>query len=372
MNHSRKDPCRYRQEFHTLENLQDFTEALEIVRDFLVADTPQRVRLALIALDNTAELLMAQISRTLFQDDEFRAKVIPPRFSRKTKKEVAEYFGPKTKLMKSEGILSEHEASLLDLAHSYRNRSFHHGHHNSRPMRVLSILMLGPLSKLLENAFGGVSEGGNGEIDWLQRYGVSTKPLEFGPASGQIIARLAGELEVPIYNIVETLCGDITARLADVDLMLQDEWFSLTPERWDEALRHVQFLESFDDDAASAEYRKLTYEITASVRTGNDGAPWSPQPAGKASVEKYARTQSEYETRRAAEMASFKPELQLGELSHLKREIGHIKTAKSESDVVMRYQVLDLRLARMEDLVRGAQRMVDRSTQFAIDLARGK
>ena len=94
---------KHRPDFNTIENFRDFIEAVEVARNFLVANTPQKVRLALIALDNTAELLMTQICREMFEHDEFVAKICRPRFSRKFKKECLWAFGTKTELMKSEG-----------------------------------------------------------------------------------------------------------------------------------------------------------------------------------------------------------------------------------------------------------------------------
>jgi hypothetical protein len=361
MNHRRKDNRQHRSEFPTVENLRDFTEAVEVVRDFLIADTPQKVRLGLIILDNTAELLMAQICREIFEHDEFRAKVIRPRLGRKLKQQTLEYFQPKTALMKSEGIISEGEAALLDLGHSYRNPAFHQGHHNPRSLRVISIMLLRPLSTLFQKAFAGVSEGGMAEIAWLRQYGVSTAPLAFGHAAAQIMSQIAGELYEPLCSIKKTLCSDISGRLDNLDRLLGDEWYSLTPEQWDDVLRHVQFLENFDDEAASAEYRKFVYQITDQVGSRTDEEIRNREPMDAGSGEAFARADRDYKVRRAKALAAFHPALQLSELSHIRAEIAGIGTAGSESDVVMPYQELDQRLTRMEDLLLGAQQLVEES-----------
>ena len=51
-----KYPSLHLPDFHTSKNFRDFVEAIEVARDFFVANTPQKVRLALIVLDNTAKL----------------------------------------------------------------------------------------------------------------------------------------------------------------------------------------------------------------------------------------------------------------------------------------------------------------------------
>lgn len=372
MNHRRKDARQHPSEFQTLENLRDFMEAIEIVRDFLIADTPQRIRLALIILDNTAELLMAQISREIFETDEFHAKIVRPRFDRKLKLQTIEFFQPKTALMKSEGIISDGEAALLDLGHSYRNPAFHQGHHNPRSLRVISVMLLRPLNTLLQKAFGGVSEGGMGEIAWLRQYGISTAPLVYGDAARQIMSLLTRGLQETLDSVKRTLSEDVIGRLDNLDRLLRDEWYSLTPEQWNEALTRVQFLESFDDETASAAYRRFVYQITDQVAGKADEEIWNREPIDAASIEAFALAEKEYESRRANKLAAFRPALQLSELSQLRQDVKEISTAVSEADIVLPYRELDLRLTRMEDLLLGARQLVEQSVQHAIDLDRGK
>jgi hypothetical protein len=302
---------QYRSEFRTVENLRELTEAIEIVRDFVIADTPQKVRLALIIVDNTAELLMFQICRGIFEGDRLAAKILRPRFNRTFERKTIKFFEPKIDLMKSEGIISEWEAALLTVGHSYRNPAYHEGHHNPRLLRILAAMLLRPLSTLLRKAFGGLSQGGGGENAWLRQFGILTDFLDFEKAAERISSHFARELHVPLDDIKKTLCGDITDRLDNLELLRSE--YSCTPEQWDDALKHVQFFEEFDDEGASAEYRSLVYQLNDDVSKTPDGS-WGPKQTDAAWGEKFVRAERDYKTRRAKALDEFRPKLQMAEV----------------------------------------------------------
>jgi hypothetical protein len=362
---------KHRPDLRTVENLRDFVEAIEIVRDFLIANTPQKVRLALIVLDNIAELLMAHICRDIFDNDEFVAKIKRPRFSRKFKENTLWYFRPKTELIKAEGLVTEGEAALLELGHSYRNPAFHQGRHNPRAVRALSIMLLQPIASLLQKAFSGVEEGGIGDIAWLRGYRVSTTALAFGGAVAKIMVQLTHDLREPLDRIKEALSEDIMTRLDRLDRSLNDEWYALSSEQWDDVLRHAQFVEIFDDEGASAEYREFVYRITDRTKSMTVDEIYQLPPNDPVSREEFARAKAGYDARYTMALSTFQPTFRISELIDLREEVARLNEAGSEATLIMAYRELDQRLTVAEDLFLAAQAIVDASIQHA-DLERGK
>jgi hypothetical protein len=83
-------------DIHTPEKFREYVEALEVAREFLEAGTPARIRLALIVLDNTAEILMYRFCGELFRCDQFHSRILPPRFAKRLKMQVLWKFPEKS------------------------------------------------------------------------------------------------------------------------------------------------------------------------------------------------------------------------------------------------------------------------------------
>jgi hypothetical protein len=235
-------------------------------------------------------------------------------------------------------------------------------------------MLLKPLSALLQRAFSDVSIGGIGDIGWLRDYGVSTTPLAFGVAVPHIMEQLAGGLRQPLDRIRETLAEDVLGRLDGIDRIWSDLWYLLSAEQWDEALKYAQFLDHFDDEAASTEYRELIYKITEPVTQpdGRSDAVCQPPPADPVFRQRLLQAKAEYEARSAEAASTFEATFRLSDLEKLRRQLSRLNDATSETELVMAYQELDRGLTSAEDVFLAAQCVVDESMQHAIDLASGR
>jgi hypothetical protein len=362
---------KHRPGFDTVENFRDCVEAVEVARDFLIANTPQKVRLALITLDNAAELLMTRMCRGIFEHDEFLAKIRQPRFCRKFKKRTLWEFGAKTELMKAEGIMSDSDAGLLNLGHEYRNPAFHQGRHNPRSVRTLSIMLLTPIATLRQKTFKGAI-GGVREIAWLRDYGVATAPLCFEEAAAKIMTQLADSLRQSLECVREALSEDVTNRLNDLDRLLHDERYALKTEQWDDALKHAQFVEAFDDEAASAAYRQLAHRITERTKGMSVDEICQLGPNDPVSCEEFRRTETEYKARYAQALKAFTPAFGISELEQLRQDVPRLNEAAVDTALILAYRNLDQRLTKAEELISAARVLIEESIQLAIDLDRGK
>lgn len=60
-----------------LEQFRLIVEQLEVCRDLVLAEVGPKLRMALILLDNTAEVMLYRISRKAFEHDKKARRVIP-------------------------------------------------------------------------------------------------------------------------------------------------------------------------------------------------------------------------------------------------------------------------------------------------------
>jgi hypothetical protein len=103
-------------------------EQLEEASQQLSKRTPTGARLALLLLDNLAELLMYKKVRLEFARCNQYQAVIPPKYSPKKQKDVMDYFGDKVNFLVSETKdISQDEGDCLKIAHQLRNEAYHTG-----------------------------------------------------------------------------------------------------------------------------------------------------------------------------------------------------------------------------------------------------
>lgn len=120
-----------------MENLRLIYEQIETARGHLLAGGTLNCRLALILLDNTAELLMARALKDAFDFEDFfypegrRARLgaeMRETYTPEERKAALWEFEPKLRILGFRlGKLSTEERSILKVCHRLRNEAFHVG-----------------------------------------------------------------------------------------------------------------------------------------------------------------------------------------------------------------------------------------------------
>src|SRR5262249_6431813 len=103
-------------------------EQIEEAKRFLLEGTVLKLRLSLILLDNTAELLMNRELRFLFAWDDKWGHVTPPKYSEAERKNAEQYFDDKVRLLVKLEKLTKDQQAILVSCHKFRGETFHAEH----------------------------------------------------------------------------------------------------------------------------------------------------------------------------------------------------------------------------------------------------
>jgi hypothetical protein len=346
-------------DIHTPDKFREYVEALEVAREFLEAGTPARIRLALIILDNTAEILMYRLCGELFRSDEFHSKILPPRFSKRLKMQVLWKFPEKVRLLKDEDVLTPSDAAVLAAVHSYRNQAVHHDAHNPRGARAIAALMLGAAGRLLARTGRGVMVGGfrDDEGAWLARYGLPTGHIAFSAAALTITEILGRTLPAGLEDVRAALLGDLRDRAEALRCFPEEHLYGPSDADLAEMLRLEEFHATFDEEAIAGEYRAATYAIAQ---------------GGTFPRDEFRRKEETFKEALKLERERFRPTLTVMELNQLPMWIAQLEAASSVLDLLEVYVAADRRFAVYESTLSSAARRLDNAIDFQSELERGK
>lgn len=178
---------------HEPARFMEFIETLEVCRGLLRSGSPVSNRLALVILDNFAEVLMLHSCSGIIERDEFRSHVMSPEYSGKDRARAEADFPGKVWFLSSKvKLLPDEDAAILRIAHSYRNAGFHRDEHNDDANQAIVRLLFGATCRVLTLMYGDgtISGGDPSVVSWLHQYGIEASYLEYSAASRTIGARL--------------------------------------------------------------------------------------------------------------------------------------------------------------------------------------
>lgn len=347
-------------DYPSFEKLQEYCEALDLAANFIRESTPQRVRVAFILLHNIAEIMMYRIAEKAFDSDAFRSRIMPPQFSRTLKKKVRREFSEQIRFMIEQGVLSDEEASTLQIAHDYRTPAFHRDDHNPNALQALACLLYAPISTLFEAAAKGRGAGCDEKKSaWLNTYGIECKGMVmFDALSPALVTIIRDTIPLTFIDIRSILVTDLSDRIAAAEgKMSADHSLGGVIEDWNGAIADVMFWESFDEQHAAPDYWALRWKMGA----GEDVSP-----------EDYLKAEEDFNTEKLKQKAAYVPEFQLNQLPGLKTEVAALDGVTNPSKLAHNYRNLDRRLVWLEEAIEEVHTVVDMEIQHAIDIARGK
>lgn len=361
-----------------------FVEQLELGIELLNDARVSRQRMALVALDNLAEVLITEFAESRFLMSDEDTMLLARTFTAAQREKIMRDFGKKVALAaRNEQFLSpRHPVPLLDdfdgsifrVAHRYRNDLYHAGRHNSA--------LLGSLNRLYAQAVGrafvrslpeGWVMGGGiaGRLTQLDRFawrdadssGDSIAPHE---AATRIVDELTRGLDIDRDELRNQLADDVQERCVIIDSDLEDlrgeglnelalksliEAAQLwAAHRGDEDLIRLQekrwsLLEKgMEKEELSEELRQLL--------TDNDLA----QIARRTELEK-----------------NFTYVLALDSHAEWRKEGESLRKARGGiQSILERYRIIDEKVSQMEGAVDWMIMTWDRHVQLEMDIARGK
>lgn len=207
-------------------------------------------RLALILLDNLAEITMYEKVRYLFAHDSQFKNVIPPKYSDKLRKKVLWEYSEKVDLLvRDTEALSEDQGNVLKIGHVLRNESYHRGEIRIRIIRKVALTYLKTACDIVPNLWSGILMFTPGEDigGYLKQFGIDATMID-RDVLDLVCNHFLVERECCISELTDSLAADLTRRIEEVISgceYLAENAHEKTSS--DEVLKNLQFNPQFHE-----------------------------------------------------------------------------------------------------------------------------
>lgn len=345
---------------HEPEKFQEFIEILEICRDFVRSRSSVPIRLAIVLLDNMAEVLMLHKCRATLEHDDFLKRIVPPKYSLEDRRRVERDFAGKVWFLSTiVRLIADQDATILRIGHSYRNAGFHRDEHNNEANQVTVRLLFEAVCHLLSVVYGDgtISGGDDSVVRWLRKYGIEQRYLDYGAASRQIGSRLLEGIAASKERVAEALTRDLEGRL-NVLVAGVSRAFPLPELVLDEILETEEFEANYDYERGASERFR---QITRLVGQGK-----------KVTRQQYRKREREYWMEVRDAYGAFVPSLTWRDVRRVNTAIASLRRHKTARRVFAAYETASDRLARAEHLFASAMRKSGAAAETAAEIAMGK
>jgi hypothetical protein len=375
-------------DYDKIDRFLVFAEQLDVACDLLEDGAISKARAALVGIDNLASLLLRAHAEAVFRSGEGPRWDRAKRYTNKERRTILGNFGRMATLATEDAdgpalwkvgaILSEADAAVMRVAHTYRNGVYHEDRHNRA--------LLTPLAALYAQALGrafcayhrrGWSYGIDAaRAERVRALGFQPEPdrltpsammLNFGAAATTVVENLTGRFEVDQHALGEWLAADIvqrTAWSAGVLTELLDD--GMTTERLEWIFRWSQFWAAHGADQTWLALEDERDELGEALRA-----------SGRSSLDEEDFQAAAYRAADAAYIAhghelqrNYKPAVHWGDAPSLGQRGKRLKQAKDVASLLSRYSQIDSEVERLEAATMEAASAWDEMVEHAIDHAR--
>lgn len=339
-----------------VNTIEQLNEAVRLISIGSVA----HMRMALLLLDNAAEVLIARTARDELRHDETwgriykrAADVMPPAehkkyveeygsrrvLTKKQRREVEMNFDAKVSYLVEHEHLDRGAADVLSGLHRHRNDTYHRDRMRVPILRATAILYLELCCELLVRlGMSGMYYSSN--EDWskfMADYGLTNKffMMDRDSVDG-LVARFRREVGIDGHELASALAEYLRSRIEVVEEQLDSLDYY---ENHDEALQSIQFAAAHGD----AWYKKMAVQGPSALRAFEAAKAKFVAPVTSATLTEW---------KAAIEALS-------------------VSTAP-KPDIFAGYHRLELKLEPIEEVVENEAAGYDAHIQMEIDHARGK
>lgn len=352
-------------ELDDLEQFRLIVEQLEVCRDLVLTDVAPKSRMALILLDNAAEVILYRVSREALEDDVFFRRIVPARFSLKQRNAIERFFEPKLDFVASKNEIDVASVEMLRVLHRYRNAAVHRDTHNPTVIPILARLACVAVSRLFASTRGGVrpSMAGYKEpMDWLASYGLAGTFIDYEAAAKRIALQLQTGVEVSLQEAGRQLAEDLRERISRIRQVVSSELpLGDDTGRIDDMLKWFEFRDQFPDleYKLSERYRSLRYKI-------GEGS------GDEVSRDEFIAAEEEFHEKYDARFASYEPQLTFERLATFGESIDSLRQAAGFNELLAGYAQIDETVTLYERSVGAARDSYEAQVQMEVDISRGK
>lgn len=361
-----------------LKQVNLYAEQLDLAARPIRQGGVARARMALVAVDNLAEVLLYRHMQFTFAASESTLPGPPKRrYSQRNREQLRRDFDRRVTLATRDEfgfpypqpILDDSDATVFRVAHRYRNGIYHEDRHNPtlvEPLARLYILAVGRTwcRSQIDMGSGGPTSRLKG-LRYVRRH-ADDGYVTLRDAVEAISAEVLDDLEVEPKELAERLATDLVER-ADA---IREAWRELTqtllhPDAHAEMLRAAEFSYVHRADDELLRLQDEADDLMASMVQVKAGRGDRRLDAYESAVEA--------QRERYQELAdAFHPQLRLRTASTLKTAAGRLRELRDADRLLARYETLDRKMGLLEYCLRWIDTEWDQYRSLQEDIARGK
>lgn len=299
--------------------------------------SPPSARLALILVDNIAEVVMYQRVRLEFAEDQVYSSFRPPRYAAKKRPDVLYYFNPKIKFLRSEiNILDLDDANFLKFGHALRNEAYHKDEYHRDIVIPVAQTYFATVCRLYPRIRipAVFSSGSQAEREFLERHGLSDPVDLTSGGLERICNELAAKRPCDPIKMASALSGNLVRRIDGI-LGTKEEAGLL------ETLTHAQF-----------DVRTNIDDVLKRILFAES---YAPEAGSVQTDDEYHRAIEKVES----EFEKFKPRATVKTLRKWRETARSLASESNPSKVAERYSAVERKLTGIEESVHQAVQEFD-------------
>jgi hypothetical protein len=367
-----------------------FVDQLAEVRDLLLSENVTKHRMALVAIDNLAEIVLHRHKRHIQKLAEETRRHRIPRVSQSDEVELNASFEARVRLGRQGGedtlierllrpLLDELDDALFRTGHAYRNRVYHADHHNATVLPLVARSYAGAVGRAFVRLQPTQTAHtiSNGMRQSLVRYGYTGSHESwagdyFPPAEAaeQIVTHLTADLQLTLPTAKAALREDIAWRTDWADSMISDLLGEpgMSPERFTWGLRWGEFWSTHgtDDQVITADREVADIQHLLVGMSDDDDKEKRERLYARIGELENVRNR-----RVQAMLREFVPKFDLGRIAQIRRLGERLSTARNVGTLIIRYQKLDGEMQIIEEFLDDMSIGWDRHVQDEEERARG-
>jgi len=357
-----------------------FVEQLAEACDLASTGDLSKLRMALVAADNLAEVVLHRHKTRILRLANEGHKLDIPRLDSQDLRELRGDFAARVKLARQGGgeglasymlspVLDERDDAIFRSAHAYRNRVYHADQHNPAALPLITRAYLCAVGRaFVRHQPTNIGSSPSGATERLTAYGY--EPEDDGPgwktfrpstAAERTTQNLTADLEVTLDEASQVLMDDLIARSEWAGAMVADLLEQGMPaERLLFSLGWGEFWDSAGVDPEVVRLdRALAEDWQAGLRSLKEEKPQSFDHENELLEARNARI---------VELGhEFENKFSLREIPKLHRLASRLSTARDLSHLFDRYRRLDERMEliehRLEETAIGWDRFIELETE---------
>ncbi len=333
-------------------------EQLEVCADLVRSDKPNKARMAIILLDNLADILMLRYCNYKFSEDDFLSSYLKPKFTKEQVEKAKQNIQGKIELLRSNDkkVLTKKDETIIAVCHTFRNSAQHNDEHNPRTTIAISKVFFVAVSNLFARLqHSGHSAYYGGPLpEWARKYSNDTKIVykEFA----QVIAnKLQKGISIKLPILKKALVLDLQNRVNGIEQIVYE-----LPSQSSKDLNYMLKMYQYEQTEQFKNIHKDLFE--ARYRISDKSINYR----------EYGNVMSKVKAEDSVLREAYKPEVTYQTYQKIKLRIKNIETEKDLHSTLRAYERFNAPLEKIEALFIHAVNEWYEYQELLSDIARGK